>query len=112
MPTDPIHTALLDLSARAGGPLLGIDTSGRLTSLCSVGFESGEVTEQHLPAAVMPSEALADALGKRMQVSGVRVESIKGIVIGVGPGSFTGLRVGLIVNFGSRGKLEIERMVL
>lgn len=95
MSADPLHDELLALAARLGGPLLAIDTSGPVSSLCTVALTPGAVHERELPASSMPSESLVPALAEELAASGRRAAELRAIVVGLGPGSFTGLRVGL-----------------
>jgi tRNA threonylcarbamoyladenosine biosynthesis protein TsaB len=90
-----LRTLLLDAADRLGGPLLGLDTSGPVTSLCTVGWRPGEVWEATLTGGSLPSEQLAAALADRLASAAIAAHDLRGIVIGTGPGSFTGLRVGL-----------------
>ncbi|MEE8408195.1 MAG: tRNA (adenosine(37)-N6)-threonylcarbamoyltransferase complex dimerization subunit type 1 TsaB [Myxococcota bacterium] len=89
------HQRLLAIASAIGGPLLGFDTSGSSASICTVGWRDGTVEELELPAGALPSEFLAQALVDAIARAGFRVRDLRGIVIGSGPGSFTGLRVGL-----------------
>ena len=95
MIADPLHARLLEVSALAGGPLLALDTSGASAAVCTVAWRSGEVRERELGAAALPSESLSRVLAEEVESCGLEVRQLAAIVIGLGPGSFTGLRVGL-----------------
>ena len=88
--------ALTALSQDAGGPLLSIDTSTSSASVCMVGWPGLDpVSHIEFEQGSVPSQALADGIYQAMTQSGVSATQIKGIAVGLGPGSFTGLRVGL-----------------
>ena len=86
---------LLELSQRLDGPILGIDSSGPITSLCCVGLQPGVVREHQMDAKALPSDTLAETIHSELQSAGTQASALKGIVVGIGPGSFTGIRVGL-----------------
>ena len=86
---------LLALSHDVGGALLGLDTSTATTSVCAVGWEPGVVRELSFPAAARPSDTLAETLHEESKRCRLEVSQIRAVVVSIGPGSFTGLRVGL-----------------
>ena len=90
-----IQEKLLGLSRHLGGPLLGIESSGKITSLCCVGWREGEVLELRMDATALPSDVLAETLSTQLHEAKIPPSAIKAIVVGIGPGSFTGIRVGL-----------------
>jgi len=92
---DPVHEQLLALSEEVGGPLLALETSGIQAAVCTVAWQPGQVEELELLAAAMPSESLAAAIAAARDAAELELSALKAIVVGLGPGSFTGLRVGL-----------------
>ena len=90
-------SALLSLSERVRGPLLAMDTSCPSVSVYTVGWSSEGVEELSLGESAKPSAALAACLDTAFRRHEVEPAQLKGLVIGTGPGSFTGLRVGLSV---------------
>lgn len=91
--SESVQQQLFALARALGGPLLSLDTSSAVTSFCLV--HADHLDEQFLPAGVVPSESLVQALDARLRARVLAASDLKAIVIGVGPGSFTGLRVGL-----------------
>ena len=87
--------ALLTLAQRQGGPLLGLDTSAPQASLALVDPRAGELLERQLDAASLPSESVVSGIAALLEGAGYQVADVKALVVGLGPGSFTGLRVGL-----------------
>lgn len=74
--------------------LLAIETA---TDICSVAlYESGKMlAENTLAVPKMHAEALPILIQQVFQYSGQSIKSLDAIAISIGPGSFTGLRIGL-----------------
>jgi tRNA threonylcarbamoyl adenosine modification protein YeaZ len=78
----------------ARGPLLAIDTA---TSQAVVALErpGGVPAVASWPAGQRHGEELLAAIERLLGGTGVAPDALGGIVVGTGPGAFTGLRVGL-----------------
>jgi tRNA threonylcarbamoyladenosine biosynthesis protein TsaB len=74
--------------------LLTIDTS---TTVCSVALSSGEdiVAEYLVNRGQTMSSRLLECVGIVLQGAGLAVNELDGFGVALGPGSFTGLRVGV-----------------
>lgn len=74
--------------------ILGIDTSGPTVSLAI--YVSNEIiAENTLPGARSHLENLLPGLDSMLEPRKLAAKDIQGIAIGLGPGSFTGTRVGI-----------------
>jgi tRNA threonylcarbamoyl adenosine modification protein YeaZ len=78
-----------------GGFVLAIDTSGT-RALVALGRTDGTVaTERRWAAGYRHGEELLARTDEMLRAQGVMLADLAGVVVGTGPGAFTGLRVGL-----------------
>jgi tRNA threonylcarbamoyladenosine biosynthesis protein TsaB len=76
--------------------VLGIETATRVCGTALV--RDGEViAESHLAAPQIHSEKLLSLIDGLLRKAGIPVKELDGIACSTGPGSFTGLRIGLSV---------------
>ncbi|MFJ3925711.1 tRNA (adenosine(37)-N6)-threonylcarbamoyltransferase complex dimerization subunit type 1 TsaB [Streptomyces sp. NPDC090022] len=75
--------------------LLAVDTA---TPAVTVALHDGDsvVAESHQVDARRHGELLLPSVDKVLAEAGLRLDAVTGIVVGVGPGPYTGLRVGLV----------------
>jgi tRNA threonylcarbamoyladenosine biosynthesis protein TsaB len=76
--------------------VLGIETA---TSVCAAAVlgEAGTVHEAVLDGQYIHSEKLLGLIDEVLQSSAIAASDVHGIAVSIGPGSFTGLRIGLSV---------------
>jgi tRNA threonylcarbamoyl adenosine modification protein YeaZ len=74
--------------------VLAIDTSVGVS--VAILRSNGEVTQSQAIDHGMQGELTAELISKVVADSGLKIEEISDVVVGVGPGPFTGLRVGLV----------------
>jgi tRNA threonylcarbamoyl adenosine modification protein YeaZ len=88
------------------GPLLALDTA---TSQAVVALErqSGPPVVASWPAGHRHGEELLAAIDRLLRGAGLEPRALGGIVVGTGPGAFTGLRVGLATAKGLAHALAI-----
>src|SRR6516225_5973122 len=75
--------------------LLALETSGRVGR---VGLAEGPelILERTLDASRRHAQDLAPSVAKLLHLRGWRPCDLDGVVVSIGPGSYTGLRVGVI----------------
>ncbi len=86
--------------------VLGIETS---TQICSVGLadESGFVADYSLSGKTIHAEHLANAVSTVLEDASWDSGDLDGLAVSIGPGSFTGLRIGLALVKGMAFGLDI-----
>ncbi len=88
------------------GPLLAIDTATS-TTIVALKRPAGEPEVAAWPAGQRHGEELLTGVERLLLRCGVELAQLGGIVIGTGPGAFTGLRVGLATAKGLAQALAI-----
>ena len=78
-------------------PCLGLDTSTRNGVLVVADMPAGREIEARLDPAITHGRDLVPAIGRMMHEAGMVFNGLRSIAVGIGPGSYTGLRVGLAV---------------
>ena len=74
--------------------VLGIDTATRQTSV-ALGTERGPIAQMALSVARSHEQIVAPAIQQLLTWSDTSLSQLGGIAVGIGPGLFTGLRVGV-----------------
>ncbi|MGH7908144.1 MAG: tRNA (adenosine(37)-N6)-threonylcarbamoyltransferase complex dimerization subunit type 1 TsaB [Candidatus Binataceae bacterium] len=77
----------------AAGFVLALDTSSPVAALAVAG--GGRVMAEIARPAAAHGAALPDMVGELLERAGLRTGDLRGLAVGTGPGSFTGLRVGI-----------------
>lgn len=97
------------LSGPVLGPVLGIDTCGPSGSVALGRLAGGrvEILEQKELAGRSYSATLVTAVGELLAGAGMQLKEVAAIVAVSGPGSFTGVRVGLSA---VKGLAEVSRI--
>jgi tRNA threonylcarbamoyl adenosine modification protein YeaZ len=75
--------------------LLAIDTSGTNAMVALGGADGALIAERRWQAGYRHGEELLTRIDEMLATAGVPLPGLTGIVVGTGPGAFTGLRVGL-----------------
>jgi tRNA threonylcarbamoyladenosine biosynthesis protein TsaB len=74
--------------------ILGIETA---TSVCSVGLAEGDhlIAELRFNIKNIHAEVLSKSIEQLLRLSKIDLKNIEAFAVSIGPGSFTGLRIGL-----------------
>lgn len=75
--------------------ILAIDTALEQCAAAVLNTEDGKVASESLPMVRGHAEALMPLIGRVMQQAGQKFSDLDRIAVTTGPGSFTGLRVGI-----------------
>jgi tRNA threonylcarbamoyladenosine biosynthesis protein TsaB len=81
-------------TGRSVGTILGIDTATRFTSVASLGPDDRVVERTEIASGGHAAE-LPRLVQETLDAAGVRLPDVDDVAVSIGPGSFTGLRVGL-----------------
>lgn len=74
--------------------VLGIETSTKTGSVAVVS-DQGVIAQYSLNIEITHSERLMTTVDRVLQDTGITVADMEGFAVAIGPGSFTGLRIGL-----------------
>src|SRR3712207_287556 len=77
--------------------ILGIDTSTKLCSVALYDSEKGILGEINVTVPKNHSNVILPMIDQLFSFAGKTVEEIERIAVGIGPGSFTGIRVGMAI---------------
>lgn len=77
------------------GSCLALDTSSALSVISCYDASKKIVYETTCPSPSKPSESILLSIKSCLKKAGVNLHDLEALLVGLGPGSFTGLRVGL-----------------
>lgn len=76
--------------------LVGLETSGP-QALLALAEGENILAERHLPVERTHMEKLLPNLDRMLTQAGVHVQQVEAVAVGLGPGSFTGTRLGVVL---------------
>ena len=94
-------------TAAAAGPVLAIDTATSQTVVAVQASPGAEVVRDRWPSGHVHGERLLASVVGLLAEAGIELDALAAIVVGTGPGSFTGMRVGLATAKGLAFGLEL-----
>lgn len=77
------------------GLILALDTATRTPTLALVGADGALIDQRQWQSEHRHGEQLLERLNELLSGKGVTLADLTGVIVGIGPGSFTGLRIGL-----------------
>jgi tRNA threonylcarbamoyladenosine biosynthesis protein TsaB len=80
-------------AAVESGPLLALETATGRGSVAL--WSEGGLHETTLPESLATAESLLPAIDRLLAQAGCRIDELRGFAVSIGPGSFTGLRIGV-----------------
>ena len=84
-----------DRAMMADRPILALDTATRMPTLALATADGKLLGQRQWESQHRHGEQLLEQLNQLLAEIGVDRRELKGVVVGTGPGSFTGLRIGL-----------------
>jgi tRNA threonylcarbamoyladenosine biosynthesis protein TsaB len=79
--------------SRSTGPVLGLETGGPQASLALAAH--GRLLARARPSRKAHGETVVDAIDGLLREAGLTIRQLAAVAVGIGPGSFTGLRIAL-----------------
>lgn len=86
--------------------LLSIDSSGK-TAACAVTEDGQILTQSFTDSGLTHSQTLLPIVDDALKLASVSIDEIDAFAVTVGPGSFTGLRIGASLVMGLAGKRPV-----
>ena len=88
--------------------ILGIDTSTKLCSVALYDTEKGILGEMNIVVTKNHSNVILPLLDQLFQMAEKTIDEVKRIAVGMGPGSFTGIRISMAIAKGLAMGKQIE----
>ena len=75
--------------------ILGIDTSSKMSSISLYDSEKGVIAKHSVQVKMTHSDTLMILIDNLFKDSGKSIKDVNRVAVGIGPGSFTGIRIGV-----------------